>query len=65
MNAFPVLTNQILKPIHRFSFGNIKLHRRLADVEIYFPGRAADVTEIRVGHLSGTVDVIRLVTNRY
>src|SRR6516165_9020730 len=55
LNPFPVLANQVFESIDGFGFGNIKFHRGLADVEIHFSRRAADVAEIRVGHFAGTV----------
>ena len=50
-----MFANQILQSFNRFGLGNVELHRRLADVKIHFPGRAADVTEIRIGHFAGAV----------
>src|SRR5256884_1736862 len=52
---FPMLADQIHEPVHGFGFGDVEFYRRLADVEIDLAGRAADVTEIRVGHFSGSI----------
>ena len=50
-----MFTDQVLQTIHCFCFGNVEFHCGLADVEIHFAGRAADVAEIRIGHFAGTV----------
>ena len=50
-----MFANQILQPIDRFYLGNVELHRRLADVEIHFPRRAADVAKIGIRHLAWAV----------
>ena len=50
-----MLANQVLEPIDCFRFGDVELHRRFADVEIHFAGRAADVAEIRIRHFTGTI----------
>src|SRR5213082_1040687 len=55
LHPFPMLAHQLHEPVHGFGFGDVEFYRRLADVEVYFPGRAADVAEIRVGHFSGTI----------
>ena len=51
-----MLANQIFESIDGFCFGNVEFHRGLADVEIDFAGRAADVAEIGVGHFAGPID---------
>src|SRR5712691_1324149 len=50
-----VLTNQILQPFHRFGLGDVKFYGGLANIEIHFAGRAADVTEIRIRHFARTI----------
>src|SRR5437762_13275192 len=55
LHPFPMLAHQIHEAIHGFRFGDVEFHGGLADVEIDLAGRAADVTEIRVGHFSGSI----------
>ena len=50
-----MLANQIFESIDGFCFGNVEFHCGLADVEVHFAGRAADVAEIRIGHFARTV----------
>src|ERR1700704_890126 len=55
LGPFPVLFYQIYETFDRFGFRNVELNRLLTDVEIYFPGRAADIAEIRVRHFAGSI----------
>ena len=50
-----MLADQIFESIDGFCFGNVEFHCGLADVEVHFAGRAADVAEVRIGHFAGTV----------
>ena len=50
-----MLANQILQTFYRFGFGNVELHRRLADVQIHLARRAADIPEIGVRHFARAI----------
>ena len=54
-HPFAMLANQILQSIHCVGLGNIEFHGRFADVKIHFSRRAADVTEVRIGHFARAV----------
>ncbi len=55
-DPFAVVADEVDEAIDGFDFGDVELHRGLADVEIDFVGGAADVAEIGVGHFAGAVD---------
>src|SRR5438477_12541621 len=53
LGPFSVLLDQRNQARVGLGRGDIVLHARLADVEVDFSRRAADVAEIRVGHFPG------------
>src|SRR4051812_11799365 len=55
LRPLPMFLDQIDQALHRVLLGDIEFDRRLADVEIDFSGRSADVPEICIGHLTGPV----------
>ena len=50
-----MLLDQVHQPLHGLLFGDVELHRGLADVKIDFVRRPTDVAEVRVSHFTGTV----------
>src|SRR5262245_54668509 len=55
IDPFTVLADQINEALDGFAFGNVEFHRLLANVKIDLVRGAADVAEVGIRHLAGTV----------
>src|SRR6185295_11044751 len=55
LEPLPMLFDQGDQTLVGFGSGDVVLDARLAHVEVDLAGRAADVTEVRIGHFPGAV----------
>src|SRR2546426_3487851 len=56
LDPFAVFADKVDEPVDGFHYGDVEFDGLLTNVEVDFPGSAADVAEVRVGHFARAVD---------